>query len=59
MKKGVLKTRNKALFIAVFLSTLMIEFILVFLHGCTDGEGLAFDIDKYCCPVKLKLNRNP
>ena len=52
MKKGVLKTRNKALFIAVFLSTLMIEFILVFLHGCTDGEGLAFDIDKQAFVVK-------
>lgn len=52
MKKGVLKTRNKALFIAVFLSTLMIEFILVFLHGCSDGEGLAFDIDKQAFVVK-------
>ena len=53
MKKGVLKTRNKTLFIAVFLSTLMIEFILVFLHGCSDGEGLAFDIDKQAFVVKL------
>lgn len=52
MKKGVLKTRNKKLFIAVFLSTLMIEFILVFLHGCSDGEGLAFDIDKQAFVVK-------
>ena len=52
MKKRVLKTRNKALFIAVFLSTLMIEFILVFLHGCSDGEGLAFDIDKQAFVVK-------
>ena len=52
MKKRVLKTRNKALFIAVFLSTLMIEFILVFLHGCSDGEGLAFDIDKQAFVVE-------
>ena len=52
MKKRVLKKRNKALFIAVFLSTLMIEFILVFLHGCSDGEGLAFDIDKQAFVVK-------
>ena len=52
MKQGVLKTRNKTLFIAVFLSTLMIEFILVFLHGCSDGEGLAFDIDKQAFVVE-------
>ena len=52
MKKGVLKTRNKTLLITVFLSTLMIEFILVFLHGCSDGEGLAFDIDKQAFVVK-------
>ena len=52
MKQGVLKTRNKTLFIAVFLSTLMIEFILVFLHGCSDGVGLAFDIDKQAFVVE-------
>ena len=52
MKKGVLKTRNKTLLITVFLSTLMIEFILVFLNGCSDGEGLAFDIDKQAFVVK-------
>mgnify|MGYP001749194982 CR=1 FL=1 len=52
MKKGVLKTRNKTLLITVFLSTLMIEFILVFLHGCSDGEGLAFDIDRQAFVVK-------
>lgn len=52
MKKGVLKTRNKTLLITVFLSTLMIEFILVFLNGCSDGEGLAFDIDRQAFVVK-------
>lgn len=52
MKRRVLKTRNIILFITVFLSTLMIEFILVFLHGCSDGEGLAFDIDKQAFVVK-------
>ena len=52
MKKRVLKTRNKALFITVFLSTLMIEFILVFLQGCSDGVGLAFDIDKQAFVVE-------
>ena len=52
MKKGVLKTRNKTLLITVFLSTLVIEFILVFLNGCSDGEGLAFDIDKQAFVVK-------
>ena len=38
--------------ITVFLSTLMIEFILVFLNGCSDGEGLAFDIDKQAFVVE-------
>ena len=52
MKRRVLKTRNIILFITVFLSTLMIEFILVFLNGCSDGEGLAFDIDKQAFVVK-------
>ena len=52
MKRRVLKTRNIILFITVFLSTLMIEFILVFLHGCSDGEGLAFDIDKQAFVVE-------
>ena len=52
MKKGVLKTRNKTLLITVFLSTLMIEFILVFLNGCSDGVGLAFDIDKQAFVVE-------
>lgn len=52
MKKGVLKTRNKTLLITVFLSTLVIEFILVFLNGCSDGEGLAFNIDKQAFVVK-------
>ena len=52
MKKGVLKTRNKTLLITVFLSTLMIEFILVFLNGCSDGEGLTFNIDKQAFVVK-------
>ena len=52
MKKGVLKTRNKTLLITVFLSTLVIEFILVFLNGCSDGEGLAFDIDRQAFVVK-------
>ena len=52
MKKGVLKTRNKTLLITVFFSTLVIEFILVILHGCSDGEGLAFDIDKQAFVVK-------
>ena len=57
MKKGVLKTRNKTLLITVFLSTLMIEFILVFLNGCSDGVGLAFDIDKqaFRCGARLCL----
>ena len=52
MKKGVLKARNKTLLITVFLSTLMIEFILVFLNGCSDGEGLAFNIDRQAFVVK-------
>ena len=52
MKKGVWKTRNKTLLITVFLSTLMIEFILVFLQGCSDGVGLAFDIDKQAFVVE-------
>ena len=30
----------------------MIEFILVFLNGCSDGEGLAFDIDKQAFVVE-------
>ena len=30
----------------------MIEFILVFLNGCSDGEGLAFDIDRQAFVVK-------
>ena len=41
-----------ALFVTVFLSTLIIEFFLVFMHGCSDGEGLAFDIDKQAFFVK-------
>ena len=52
MKRRVLKTRNIILFITVFLSTLMIEFILVFLQGCSDGVGLAFDIDKQAFVVE-------
>ena len=52
MKIGVLNTSNKTLLITVFLSTLMIEFILVFLNGCSDGEGLAFDIDRQAFVVK-------
>ena len=30
----------------------MIEFILVFLQGCSDGVGLAFDIDKQAFVVE-------
>ena len=52
MKIRMWKTRKMALFVTVFLSTLIIEFFLVFLHGCSDGEGLAFDIDKQAFVVK-------
>ena len=52
MKIIMWKTRKMALFVTVFLSTLIIEFFLVFLHGCSDGEGLAFDIDKQAFVVK-------
>ena len=30
--------------IIVFVSTLLIEFVLLFMHGCSDGEGLSFNL---------------
>ena len=30
--------------IIVFVSTLLIEFVLLFMHGCYDGDGLRFNL---------------
>ncbi|AKU70256.1 hypothetical protein J5A51_01020 [Prevotella fusca JCM 17724] len=46
MKQRVWNTRKILLIVIVFVSTLMIEFILVFMQGCSDGVGLGFDMDK-------------
>lgn len=35
---------TRTLVITVFVSTLLIEFVLLFMHGCSDGEGLRFNL---------------
>ena len=35
---------TKTLVITVFVSTLLIEFVLLFMHGCYDGDGLRFNL---------------
>lgn len=43
MMRGKIRI-TKTLVITVFLSTLLIEFVLLFMHGCSDGEGLRFNL---------------
>lgn len=42
MRRKIRITRT--LVIIVFVSTLLIEFVLLFMHGCSDGEGLSFNL---------------
>lgn len=35
---------TRTLVITVFVSTLLIEFVLLFMHGCYDGDGLRFNL---------------
>lgn len=43
---------TKTLVITVFLSTLLIEFVLLFMHGCSDGEGLSFNLREQAFSVE-------
>ena len=38
--------------ITVFVSTLLIEFVLLFMHGCSDGEGLSFNLREQAFSVE-------
>lgn len=43
MMRGKIRI-TRTLVITVFVSTLLIEFVLLFMHGCSDGEGLRFNL---------------
>ena len=43
MKIGKIRI-TRTLVITVFVSTLLIEFVLLFMHGCYDGDGLRFNL---------------
>ena len=43
---------TKTLVITVFVSTLLIEFVLLFMHGCSDGEGLSFNLREQAFSVE-------
>lgn len=43
---------TRTLVITVFLSTLLIEFVLLFMHGCSDGEGLSFNLREQAFSVE-------
>lgn len=43
MKIGKIRI-TRTLVITVFVSTLLIEFVLLFMHGCSDGDGLRFNL---------------
>ena len=43
MMRGKIRI-TKTLVITVFVSTLLIEFVLLFMHGCSDGDGLRFNL---------------
>ena len=43
MMRGKIRI-TKTLVITVFVSTLLIEFVLLFMHGCYDGDGLRFNL---------------
>lgn len=51
MKRGKIRI-TKTLVITVFLSTLLIEFVLLFMHGCSDGEGLSFNLREQAFSVE-------
>ena len=36
----------------VLVSTLLIEFVLLFMHGCSDGEGLSFNLREQAFSVE-------
>lgn len=43
---------TRTLVIMVFVSTLLIEFVLLFMHGCSDGEGLRFNLQEQTFSVE-------
>lgn len=51
MMRGKIRI-TKTLVITVFLSTLLIEFVLLFMHGCSDGEGLSFNLREQAFSVE-------
>ena len=51
MKIGKIRI-TRALVITVFVSTLLIEFVLLFMHGCSDGEGLSFNLREQAFSVE-------
>lgn len=51
MMRGKIRI-TRTLVIAVFVSTLLIEFVLLFMHGCSDGEGLRFNLREQAFSVE-------
>lgn len=51
MKIGKIRI-TRALVITVLVSTLLIEFVLLFMHGCSDGEGLSFNLREQAFSVE-------
>jgi len=51
MMRGKIRI-TKTLVITVFVSTLLIEFVLLFMHGCSDGEGLSFNLQEQTFSVE-------
>ena len=43
---------TRTLVITVFVSTLLIEFVLLFMHGCSDGDGLRFNLREQAFSVE-------
>lgn len=43
---------TRTLVIMVLVSTLLIEFVLLFMHGCSDGEGLRFNLQEQTFSVE-------
>lgn len=43
---------TRTLVIMVLVSTLLIEFVLLFMHGCSDGEGLSFNLREQAFSVE-------
>ena len=51
MKIGKIRI-TRTLVITVFVSTLLIEFVLLFMHGCSDGDGLRFNLREQAFSVE-------